>query len=237
MPRPSTEEMLEKLKGFSTPTISNTVATYPGNPYCLGLYDPWKGRWYTDQSVRCVFPEMGRRIGFAVTVTMAMPDPKYAPLSFTDLAEALYKAKKPSIVVCQQVFPPEILDRVGLFGGQITSLFKACGVVGVITNGPSRDLDEICPLEVQYIMSGVTPGHGDFTIRAINIPVSVAGMDVVPGDIIHMDEHGALKFPADKLEEVCKNIETLSKHEEDQAMALLGAKTLEELKEAWMRRV
>jgi 4-hydroxy-4-methyl-2-oxoglutarate aldolase len=120
MPRPSTEEMLEKLRGFSTPTLSNTVATYPGNPYCLGLYDPWEGRWYTDQSVRCVFPEMGRRIGFAVTVTMAMPDPKCAPLSFTDLAEALYKTKKPSIVVCQQVFPPEILDRVGLFGGQIT---------------------------------------------------------------------------------------------------------------------
>ena len=29
-----------------------------------------------------------------------------------------------------------------------------------------------------------------------------AGMDVAPGEIIHMDENGAVKFPADKLEAV-----------------------------------
>ena len=166
-----------------------------------------------------------------------IPDPNFPSLKFADLIDALYKAQKPAILVCQQIYPPKIVDRVGLFGGQMTALFKTCGVVGVITNGPSRDLDEIRPLEVQYIMSGVTPAHGDLAIRAINIPVSVAGMDVVSGDIVHMDEHGAVKFAADQLENVCKNIDALSKHEENQAMALLGAKTLEELKEAWMRRI
>ena len=38
--------------------------------------------------------------------------------------------------------------------------------------------------------------------QAVNVPVSIAGMDVAPGEIIHMDENGVCKFPADKLEAV-----------------------------------
>jgi len=236
MSKLSEEKMLGKLQGFSTPTVANVVATYPENPHCLGLYDPWKGKWYTDQSVHCVFPEMGRRIGYAFTLVVSVPDPKYPSLLFEDLIEALYKAKNPTIVVCQQVYPPEILNKARLFGGQSTVLYKACGAVGVITNGPSGDTDEMRPLGIQYIMSGVTPGHGDFSLRAINVPVSVAGMDVTPGDIIHMDEHGAVKFPADKLADVCRNIDALSRGEQEQAKALLAAKNLEELKAAWLKR-
>jgi len=226
----SEEEMLEKLRGFNTPSVGNIVATYPNNPLCLGLYDPWRGNWYTDQSVHCIFPELGRTVGYAVTVVYSLPDPRYQRLSFIDLVEALGKSKKPSIVVIKQEFPPEILPRVGLCGGQMTATFKACRAVGVVTNGPSRDVDEIRPLKFQYIMSGVTSGHGSFGIRAINVPVSVAGMDVAPGDIIHMDENGACKFPADRLADVCKNIDALIKAEEEQAEALRAAKTVEEIK-------
>jgi 4-hydroxy-4-methyl-2-oxoglutarate aldolase len=92
-------------------------------------------------------------------------------------------------------------------------------------------------LGIQYIMGGVTVGHGPFAIRALNVPVTVAGMDVKPGEIIHMDEHGAVKFPADKLEAVCDQIDVFSKEEEVQAKALLGARTPEEIKEAWRSRV
>ena len=233
MERLQKEEMLEKLRGFNTPTVANIVATYPNNPLCLGLYDPWKGRWYTDQSIRCVFPEMGRRIGHAFTMIYSTRDPEYPTLSFMDLIEALDKAKKPIIVVCQQSYPDGILDRAGLYGGQSTALYEACGVVGVVTNGPSRDLDEMRLSGVQYIMSGTTAGHGDFALRALNVPVSVAGMDVKSGDMIHMDEHGACKFPEDKLADICNNIDVLSRTEEDQVKAILSAKTVEEIKEAW----
>ncbi len=233
MERSLQEEMLEKLRSFNTPTVSNIVATYSENPLCLGLYDAWNGRWYTDQSVRCAFPEMGRRIGHAFTMIYSTPDPEYPQLLFADLIEALDKAKKPIIVVCQQTYPDGIVDRAGLFGGQSTALYKACGVVGVVTNGPSRDLDEMRPFGVQYIMSGTTAGHGEFALRALNVPVSVAGMDVTSGDMIHMDEHGACKFPEDKLADICKNIDVLARKEEEQVEAILAAKTVEEIKEAW----
>ncbi len=232
----STQTLLNKLRGFSTPTVANIVATYPENPHCLRLYDPWKGHWYTDQSVRCMFPEMGRRIGYAVTLTYSVPDPTHPELpalSFLDLIDALDKAHKPIIIACRQDYPTWILDKAGLFGGHFTSLLKACGVVGVVTNGPSRDVDEMRPLGIQYIMSGVTVGHGEFVLRAVNTEVSVAGMDVAPGDIIHMDEHGAVRFPATALKDVCDHIEAFVHEEEQQVRALLSAGSIEDVRRIW----
>ncbi len=237
---PSQDGILGKLLDYSTPTVSNVVATYPEHPHCLRLYDPWGGRWYTDQSVRCVFPEMGRRIGYAFTMLMSVPDskrPELPSLSFPELIDALGAARKPIIVACQQDYPREILDKAGLFGGQFSALLKACGVVGVVTNGPSRDVDEMRPLGIQYLMSGVTVGHGDFALRAVNCPVSVAGMDVAPGEVIHMDEHGAVKFPTEKLEDVYRHIVPFSELEAKEADAVLGAKTIDEIKAAWINRV
>ncbi len=237
MAKCSEKEMLKKLLKFNTPTVGNVVATYPENPHCLGLYDNWYGRWYTSQKVKCVFPEKGRRIGYAVTLVFSLPDPKVKPISFIDLIEVLDQAKKPIVVVAQQKFPSDIADSVGLFGGQMTSLMQASGVVGVVTDGPSRDLDEMRELDIQYIMSGATSGHGDFVISEINTAVSVAGMDVNPGEIIHMDEHGATKFPADKLEEVYNNIDAFGEEEDNQAKEVLEAKNVDEIKKAWLSRV
>ena len=236
MAKLSEQEMLEKLREYNTPSITNIVATYPSNPLCLGLYEPWKQNWYTDQSVHCIYPELGARVGYAVTVVYSLPDPNFKRLTMLDLVDALGKSKKPIVIVIKQDFPPEILPKVGLCGGQMTSTFKACGAVGVITNGPSRDVDEIRELDFQYIMSGVTPGHGDMAIHAVGVPVSVAGMDVAPGELIHMDENGACKFPADRLADVCKNVEALVKAEDERANALSKAKNAEEVKALFTRR-
>ena len=89
MPELSEKEMLEKLRGFNTPSITNIVATYPKNPLCLGLYEPWRQKWYTDQSVRCLFPELPARIGYAVTVVFTLPNPNYQRWSLIDLFEIL----------------------------------------------------------------------------------------------------------------------------------------------------
>ena len=225
--------MLEKLKRFDTPSITNVVATYPGKPLCLGLYEPWRQNWYTNTSVHCIYPELGPIVGYAVTIVFALPNPRFQRLSFDDVVDALGKSKKPAIVVIKQDFPQEMQSKVGLAGGQMTTLFKACGAIGVVTNGPSRDVDEIRPMKFQYIMSGVTPGHGEMAISAVNVPVSVAGMDVAPGEIIHMDENGACKFPADRLAEVCKNVDAFKKEEDQQVKALTAAKTFAEIKAAF----
>ena len=224
------QEMLAELKNFDTPSITNVVATYPGDPLCLGLYNPWSENWYTDQSLRCMYPELGPTVGYAVTCTYGLPDPNYSGVSFMDVLDALDASPKPTILVFQQKFPPEIQGKVGLAGGNMTTAMQTIGCVGAISNGPSRDIDEIRPMKFQYLLSGITAGHGAQAVHAVNVPVSVAGMDVAPGEIIHMDENGAVKFPADKLSAVLENVRALQKHEAERMAQMRQATSAAELR-------
>jgi 4-hydroxy-4-methyl-2-oxoglutarate aldolase len=230
MKKMNQRQMLQALKKFDTPSITNVLATYPANPLCLGLYNPWTENWYTDQTIRCMYPELGRTVGYAVTCVYGLPDPGFNRLTFMDVIDALDAAPKPTILILQQKFPPEIAGKVGLSGGNMTSAMKAVGCLGVISNGPSRDLDEIRPMKFQYMLTGVTAGHGAMAVYAVNVPVSVGGMDVCPGDIIHMDEDGAVKFPADKLEAVLKNVQALQIQEADRMSRLQKATTAAEVR-------
>ncbi len=223
-------EILQALKEFDTPSITNVVATYPANPLCLGLYNPWTENWYTDQTIRCMYPELGRTVGYAVTCVYGLPDPAFNRLTFMDVIDALDASPKPTILILQQKFPPEIAGKVGLSGGNMTSAMKAVGCLGVISNGPSRDLDEIRPMKFQYMLTGVCAGHGGMAVYAVNVPVSVGGMDVCPGEIIHMDEDGAVKFPANKLEAVLTNVQALQKEEAERMGRLQKATSAAEVR-------
>jgi len=67
--------------------------------------------------------------------------------------------------------------------------------------------------KVQYLATGLTAGHGPFQLRGAGIPVRVAGLTVSPGDVIHMDEGGACKFPASKLPDVLRGATELLRRE------------------------
>ena len=222
--------MLEELKNFDTPSITNVVATYPDSPLCLGLYNPWSENWYTDQRIRCMYPQLGRRVGYAVTAVYSLPDPNFNRLSFLDVLDALEASPQPTILVIQQKFPRRLQGKVGLAGGNMVSAMRALGCQGLISNGPSRDLDEVREMDFQYMLSGVTAGHGAMAVQAVNAPVSVGGMDVAPGELIHMDENGACKFPADKLGAVLKNVRALQQEEAARMAALQNAKSAAELR-------
>ncbi|MYB65253.1 RraA family protein [Candidatus Poribacteria bacterium] len=224
-------EMLAELRKYDTPSITNVVATYPGNPLCLGLYNPWTENWYTDTTINCMFPELGAMAGYAVTCVYGLPDPNFSELSFMDVVDALDASKKPTILALQQKFPPEIANKVGLAGGNMTAAMKSVGCLGLISNGPSRDIDEIRPMEFQNLLSGISPGHGAMAVHAVNAPVSIAGMDVAPGEIIHMDENGACKFPEDQLNAVLTNVEALIAQEGNRIGQLLsGPKTAKQVR-------
>ena len=223
-------EMLQALRDFDTPSITNVVATYPTKPLCLGLYNPWTENWYTDQTIRCMYPELGRTVGYAVTCVYGLPDPGFKRLSFMDVIDALDTSPKPTILVMQQKFPSELAGKAGLAGGNMVTAMKSVGCLGMISNGPSRDLDEVRPMKFQYLLTGLAPGHGEMAVQAVNVPVSVGGMDVSPGEIIHMDENGAVKFPAEKLEAVLTNVRALQIEENDFQSRLRQVSTAAEVR-------
>jgi regulator of RNase E activity RraA len=223
------DESLEKLKKFDTPTITNVVATYPDKEFCLGLYHPWYGKWYTNQKLKCMYPELGRTVGYAVTCTYGLPDNNFNVLKFADVLKAVNQMKKPVVLVLKQNFPEEIKQINGLLGGNMMTALKSVGVVGVISDGPSRDVDEIRPLGMQYMLTGVTAGHGKFAIQSINTAVEVCGMAVSPGEIIHMDENGAAKFPSEYIEEVSVRAERLQVIESKRQKLMKNTHDVEEI--------
>jgi len=213
MSKMSNAQIIEELKKFDTATICNVVATYPASDICLKLYDAWYGEYYTDQTLHCMYPELGPVCGYAATGWWSEASPEYTQLDRWTLPEHLDATPKPVILVAKQTYPPALANLAGLFGGNMTSQYKAFGVVGVVSDGPMRDLEEIRSMKVQYLVTGLTSGHGNVQLRAANVPIKVAGMAVAPGDIIHMDCCGACKFPADKLPRVLEYARELVRRE------------------------
>ena len=85
-------------------------------------------------------------------------------------------------------------------------------------------------MNFQYLTRGICAGHGPQAVQAVQVPVHICGMDVAPGEIIHMDENGAVKFPANRLEEVVTNAKALLAEEDERVGQLLKAKGLDEVK-------
>jgi regulator of RNase E activity RraA len=209
-------EILKELEKYDTPSITNVVATYPKDKeHCLGLYDPWVINWYTDQTLRCMYPELGRKAGVAVTCVVGMSDPGFDRLEWADVFRAINRVGGPVVLAIKQDMPEEIKRKNGLSGGNLTTAFKASGAVGAISDGPSRDIDEIRPKGFQYMLTGVCAGHGDFAIKAVNVPVHICGMDISPGEVIHMDENGAVKFPREVLPKALDYVRRLLAGEEE----------------------
>jgi regulator of RNase E activity RraA len=226
-------QVFAELCKIDTPTITNVVATYPKNPLCLGLYNPWTENWYTDTSIRCIYPELGARIGYAVTCVYGLPDPNYSGrLDFMDVIDALDAAQKPTILVMQQKWPPELHRKAGLAGEIMVSSMMAVGCVGLLSNGPSRDIDAIRRLKFQLLLGGVTAGHGELAVQAINVPVSVGGMDVAPGELIHMDENGAVKFPPQHAKTVLDNANAMLAEEATRLAKIRSSTTAAEIRSA-----
>jgi 4-hydroxy-4-methyl-2-oxoglutarate aldolase len=74
----------------------------------------------------------------------------------------------------------------------------------VVTNGGARDTDELIkqgvPVYCRKISRGIRPGR--LELDATNVPVSVGGVYVRPGDLIVADGDGAICVPIERAEEV-----------------------------------
>jgi regulator of RNase E activity RraA len=226
-------KILDNLRKIDTPTITNVVATYPKNPLCLGLYNPWTENWYTDSSIRCMYPEKGPIVGHAVTCVYGLPDLNFpGRLTFMDVIEALDAMPKPTVLIIEQKWPEGIISKAGLVGEIMVTSMKAVGCIGMVSNGPSRDIDAVRKLDFQMLLGGVSAGHGEMAVQSVNAPVSVGGMDVAPGELIHMDENGAVKFPAARAAQVLENAQKVLDAEAGQLKLLRTAKTADEVRAA-----
>jgi regulator of RNase E activity RraA len=181
---------LDALTAFDTPTICNA----------LERLDPaLQGRGYTTEPFVCGFPSQKPIVGYARTAAIRSAQPLSASAAEQRAAQNDYyrhvdAGPKPSIVVIQD------LDGgaagYGAFWGEVQSaIHVGLGARGVVTNGSVRDLDQWAP-GFQFLAAKLAPSHAYAKPVAIGCEVTVLGMRVRDGDIVHADRHGAVVVPA-----------------------------------------
>ena len=187
-------QALEALRRINSPTIANAIETFDVRP---------RGQGVSDARIRCQFPEFGVLLGYACTATIlsGKPAPAKRSVSRTDYWEYTKQFAGPKITVIQD------LSEVpgGAYWGEVNaSIHLALGSQGVLTNGTARDLDEVHTTGFHVFSSGVSVSHGFAHLEDFRLPVTLFGMTVHPGDLVHADRHGAVVIPREIAGEVAE---------------------------------
>jgi len=184
-----TQNDLATLAAYDTPTICNA----------LERLDPsTQARGYTCTPFICGFPSLKPIVGYARTATIRSARPSGLSAAAqrqlqNDYYHHIDGGGKPSIVVIEDLDGGDA--GRGAFWGEVQSaIHVGLGALGLITNGSVRDLDQWAP-GFQFLAGHVAASHAYAKPVAFGTKVSVFGMTVRDGDLIHADRHGAVIVP------------------------------------------
>ena len=119
----------------------------------------------------------------------------------------------PVVVVIEDLDEPA---GAGAFLGEVNgSLLEALQIKGFVTNGRVRDVNELRTFSYPVFARGLCVARSYMRLVEVGTPVTVGGMTVEPGDIIHGDEHGVLNIPADALPAIFDKAELIRADEQN----------------------
>jgi 4-hydroxy-4-methyl-2-oxoglutarate aldolase len=187
-----TPEQLEALRQIDSPTVSNAIERLGVRPRLAG-FAGWE--------LRCAFPELGTLIGYAVTCTAdSTTESRQDERGLLRLWEAVENGPRPSVIVIQDVGPER--RRSCHMGEVMATTAKALGAAGCVSDGGLRDVAEVRALGFHYFCPGFVVSHGNPVILDVNVPVTLDGLAVRPGDLLHGDANGILVVPESVADEV-----------------------------------
>jgi regulator of RNase E activity RraA len=177
-----------ELKRWNTPTIYNgweQVTSHDASQEGFNL-----------KEVRDFMPQMGPMVGWAITVVFEPSNrrhPQEHPQAWSEYREYVASVPGPKVVVVQDLDKPRV---IGAFWGEVnSSIHRALGCVGTITDGAIRDVDEMTSAGFKAIARRLCVGHAFSTPVRWGCEVEVFGRKIAPGQLIHADKHGFLAIP------------------------------------------
>ena len=80
---------------------------------------------------------------------------------------------------------------------------RRLGAVGILTNGGLRDVHQVRALQdFQLFCSGLVVSHGNPICLSVGDPVTISGLQIQSGDLLHGDVNGVVLIPAACAEQV-----------------------------------
>ena len=184
---------LADLAKYDSPTVCNAIELFDVRP---------RNQGYTNDTLKACFPKMKPMVGYAVTSTfrsMASPRAGDVYSSMSDQVAAFEKLPGPAVIVYQDLDVPIISAT---FGEVMCSTYKAFGAVGIVTSGAGRDLDQVEALGFPAFTTGTICSHGYCHTLAVDVPVTVGGICIYPGDLLHGDLNGVTTIPPEIASEI-----------------------------------
>lgn len=221
-------DLLVRLQSFDTPTVCNAIEVAMGQ---RGFAN------FTRAPLRCSHVSDRPVVGFARTAKIAgcLPsteDRQTVELRRRDYYRYMAKGMRPGLAVIEDM---DGADAIGAWWGEIHAQVhsKVCSLSGALTNGLMRDLGDL-PAGFPIFASALGPSHGWVHVREFGTPVSVFGMQVNEGDLIHCDQHGALVVPPELIPHLSSAIEKLH-HSEAIILEPIrkGALSMDEFETHW----
>ena len=116
-------------------------------------------------------------------------------------------------------------------GGDLLALrAQLRGVQGELTDGCLRDTDDIAAFGFPAYSAGTAPNKSAYDIETVgvDVPVTLCGVLIFPGDMVVMDRTGVVVVPSGKIAEVYESASRIAKREERVVVHLREGKTLTE---------
>ena len=197
--------LIAALQRLDTPTVCNALEV---------VAPKRRGYGYTTAPLVCVRPELGSLVAVARTATIRAAHPgqgTHGGSTAIDYYAYIDQGPKPCVTVIQDLDGPQ--RAYGSFWGEVNSnVHQGLGCIGVITDGSVRDLPDIAE-GFQMLADRVGPSHAHVHVVDFAGPVTVAGMAVADGDLVHADQHGAVVVPWEAAEQVAEAAAQVARRE------------------------
>jgi 4-hydroxy-4-methyl-2-oxoglutarate aldolase len=157
-----------KLAGFGVATVHEAI----GRAGYLGA------------AIRPV--HLGSRIGGSAVTVVCWPGDNLM------IHAAVEQCRPGDILVVTTTSP----SGDGAFGELLATSLQQRGVVGLVTTGGVRDVAELHAMNFPVFSAAVSAqGTVKSTAGAVNVPVSIGGQRIVPGDAVLADDDGVVVVP------------------------------------------
>jgi regulator of RNase E activity RraA len=180
-------EYLQILERHDTPTVCNAIELFDVRPRSWG---------FLGGEIKALFPELPPIVGYASTATFRSAHPLESGEAYSNLGAQVERMERelprPRIVVFQD------LDEKpcgATFGEVMCTTYLAFGCVGIVTSGGGRDLEQLRARKFPCFAASVIPSHAYCRIVDLHVPVTVGGVLVRPGDLLHADANGVTTIP------------------------------------------
>ncbi|MFP6732931.1 MAG: RraA family protein [Rhodospirillales bacterium] len=200
------DEIIGKLRTLSTSSVSDAMDRLGINGQCLGIKPLDPG-----------FRLCGRAF------TMHMTPAEIPAGSVGDYIDDV----KPGEVV---VIDNHGREDMTVWGDILTFVAKKMGVEGTVIDGHCRDVHLALEREYPLYSRGwsMRTGKDRVQLDQVNVPVSIGGARVEPGDILLGDADGVVCLPQAKVDDILKICVQIEEAEEHIRAAIDGGMRLDE---------